>query len=135
MQKTGKKEILELVKRYFSGRLEIKFAYLFGSHARGTANKLSDVDIAVFIDKSMIDEEKHPYGYKASVIADLMQVLNTNEVDLVVLNDAPYILRHRVLRYGELAYLKDGQARIDFQFDTMTMYPDIKQLLMVHYGR
>ncbi len=130
-----KKEIMERARRYFSGKPEVKFAYLFGSRAMGTENKLSDVDIAVFIDKSMIDEKKHPYGYRASIMADLMQAFNTDEVDLVVLNDAPYMLRHRAMRWGELAYLKDEQARIDFQFDTMSRYPDIKRLLRVHYGR
>ncbi len=132
MEKT---EILESAEKYFAGRSEVKFAYLFGSHVLGTSNKLSDVDIAVFVDKSKIDEKIHPYGYKASVIADLMQVFSINEVDLVILNDAPYMLRHRILKHGELISLKDRQARIDFQFDAMTKYPDIKQLLSVHYGR
>ncbi len=128
-------EILRRAEKYFAGRAEVKFAYLFGSHALGTSNKLSDVDIAVFVDKSMIDEKIHPYGYKASVIADLMQVFNVNEVDLVILNDASYMLRHRILSHGELICLKDRQAKIDFQFDAMTKYPDIKQLMGVHYGR
>ncbi len=130
-----KTEILKRAKKYFTGRREVRFAYLFGSHVLGTSNKLSDIDIAVFVDKSKIDEKLHPYGYKASVIADLMQVFNINEVDLVILNDAPYMLRHRMLNHGELVCLKDRQAKIDFQFDTMTKYPDIKQLLSVHYRR
>ncbi len=130
-----KKEIMERARIYFSGKPEVKFAYLFGSRATGTENKLSDVDIAVFVDKSMIDEKKHPFGYKASITADLMQTFNTNEVDLVVLNDSAYMLKHRVMMCGELVYLKDKQAKIDFLFDTMSRYPDIKRLLRVHYGR
>ena len=39
---------IEALKRYFENRKDVTFAFLFGSHARGTATKLSDIDIAVY---------------------------------------------------------------------------------------
>jgi len=37
---------IEALKRYFESRKDVAFAFLFGSQARGTATKLSDIDIA-----------------------------------------------------------------------------------------
>ncbi|MBI3600541.1 MAG: nucleotidyltransferase domain-containing protein [Nitrospinae bacterium] len=39
---------IEALKHYFETRKDIAFAFLFGSQARGTATKLSDVDIAIY---------------------------------------------------------------------------------------
>ncbi|MBF0565242.1 MAG: nucleotidyltransferase domain-containing protein [Nitrospirae bacterium] len=44
------------LKEYLTGRKDIAFALLFGSQARGTATKLSDVDVAVYFPP----EERHP---------------------------------------------------------------------------
>ena len=40
---------LEAIQSYFAGQPEVVVAYLFGSVARGRANHLSDVDIAVLL--------------------------------------------------------------------------------------
>jgi len=42
-------EITEKLNKYFDEHEEILFAILFGSLAKGTANKMSDVDIAVMV--------------------------------------------------------------------------------------
>ena len=40
-------EIIEGLDEFLQRREEVQFALLFGSLARSTANKLSDIDIAV----------------------------------------------------------------------------------------
>src|SRR3990172_7020257 len=57
---------IETLKSYFSTRKDIAFAFLFGSHARGTATKLSDVDIAVYF----YPRERHPVEYEEEVFYD-----------------------------------------------------------------
>ena len=51
-----------------------------------------------------------PWGYRAGVVSDLVGALRTNAVDLVVLNRAPPLLHHRVLRDGERAFSCDLRA-------------------------
>jgi len=118
----------KLLEKFFSKRKEIKFAYLFGSLAKGKNNKLSDIDIAVFVDKKLIYEKKHSYGYKASLITDLMSELNTDKIDLVILNEATPLLAHRVIRDGILIYCKDDRARINFQVRTIHEYIDTEKI-------
>jgi hypothetical protein len=94
--------------RALEPRLEILDAYLFGSQARGDAGALSDIDVAVFIDQDLA--EPGPYGYDAELITDLMTELGTNDIDVVLLNQAPPLLYHRVLRDGKLLVTRDLAA-------------------------
>ena len=55
-------EIIEKLKKFFERRKEVQFAVLFGSLAKGTANKLSDINIAVMVVPQFKDT--FPYGYQ-----------------------------------------------------------------------
>lgn len=123
-------EITEKLKEFFKLREEVQFAVLFGSLAKGTANRLSDVDIAVMIAPWFKDT--FPYGYQAALIADLMGELKRNDVDVVILNKAPILLRYQILRYGRFIHIRDRQARIQFQVDTINQYEDFKRIYRVH---
>jgi len=123
-------EITEKLKNYFEEHEEIQFAILFGSLAKGTANKMSDIDIAVMIDPKF--DKTFPYGHQAELVADFMQILKRNDVDVVILNDAKILLKHQVLRYGKFIYIRDEQVRIQFQIDTINQYEDFKVLDRIH---
>jgi len=43
---------------FLNKQTHVKFAYLFGSVAEGKEGKLSDVDIAVFLDESLSKPER-----------------------------------------------------------------------------
>ena len=94
--------------RALEPRPEILDAYLFGSQARRDAGALSDIDVAVYIDEDLA--EPGPYGYDAELITDLMTELGTNDIDVVLLNRAPPLLYHRVLRDGKLLVTRDLKA-------------------------
>ncbi len=100
--------LAERVAAVLSARPEILEAYLFGSHARGAGQTHSDVDIAVFIDEGSIDPG--PFGYGSELTTALMSGLGTNAVDVVVLNHAPPLLYHRVLRDGMRLFARDLRA-------------------------
>jgi len=62
----------------------VVFAYLFGGLASGVQKPLSDVDIAVMLNSSVVNAE-----VKLDLIGLLTDTLGTDEVDLVILNTAP----------------------------------------------
>jgi predicted nucleotidyltransferase len=88
--------------------------YLFGSVARGTARRDSDVDIGVlFAVAPPPTLPSQPFGLEG----DLERLLG-RPVQVVVLNHAPADLRIRVLRDGRLLLDGDPSARIRFEVQT-----------------
>ena len=134
MKKTTLDNIKTMLADYFQRQEEIEIAYIFGSIARGTESALSDIDIAILIDDQQINEDKFRYGYKAEILADLMKILKKNNVDLVILNEANTLLRHRVLYHGKLIYSKNEKKRIAFQTTTIDKYVDFKELMKPHFN-
>ncbi len=89
---------IDRLREAFSPRAEILEAYLFGSTAQGRATAHSDIDLAVYVrPETPLD---HGFGYAAELTSELMSALRQNRVDLVILNEAPPLLYHRVLRSG-----------------------------------
>lgn len=106
-----------------ASRTEVLEAYLFGSHAVGRAQPHSDVDIAVYVDPPTLAEAQG-YGYAAELTAYLIQALGTNTVDLVVLNRAPPLLYHRVLRDGRRVLARDLRATTTREGYALSRYWD-----------
>lgn len=115
---------------YFAQRGEVLLAYLFGSAAQGRTNKLSDIDIALLVDEEKFKriDVQEPYGYKATVIADLMALLNTCEIDLVLLHEATPLLANEVISDGYLLFSRDEELRIAFEASVKHRYVDTKPL-------
>ncbi len=110
---------------YCATRPEIAAAYVFGSIAAGQAGPLSDIDIAFLIDA------KHPrmpksIAYHAARIRDLMRLLNTNQVDLVILPSSSPLLEHRIVSRGRCVYSRNDRQRHNFEFKAVQTYLDLK---------
>lgn len=129
-QKFEKREVKKSLSDFFQHRDEVLLAYLFGSVAEDKQNKLSDLDIAVVIEAKKLDklDEQQPYGYQASIGADLMGLLRTNDVDLVILNRATPLLAHEVVKYGEVVFSRNEETRVEFEIRTQHRYLDTKHL-------
>jgi hypothetical protein len=134
MSRLSKDEILAKSPPFFGRRPEIRFVYLFGSVAKGIQNKLSDVDLGVFVDSSTLSSKLHPYGFRAYLITELMELLKSDRVDVVILNEASPLLRFQVVRYGLPIYERDRPERIQFQASAFCRYFDLLPLLKVHYS-
>ena len=115
-------ELTARIAEVLEPRREILEAYLFGSHARGAHQPHSDVDIAVFI----VEERADPglFGYQSELTATLMSALGTNSVDVVVLNNAPPLLYHRVLRDGRRLFSRNLQATTAREGRALSRYCD-----------
>lgn len=107
----------------------IAAAYLFGSCARGTATGISDIDIGILFD-SAIDESKY-FELKLAFLSLIMAVLQTEKVDVVVLNRAPLHLAHEIVSHGNLLLDKDRKQRAAFEADRIGRFLDFKPFLAV----
>jgi predicted nucleotidyltransferase len=70
-------------------------AYFSGSQARGDAGPLSDVDVAVLLGDNLTPGEA--LALRLRLMEAVGRALCVERVDIVVLNDTPYLLQHRVI--------------------------------------
>jgi uncharacterized protein len=112
--KRDRRWIVERARKAFGGNSRVVFAYLFGSLARNVATPLSDIDIAVFL-SDQLDE----VADKLAVLGKLMHNLETDGIDLVVLNTAPLTLKARVVRDGQV--LVDRQPHLRHAFESVVL--------------
>jgi len=108
----------------------VVLAYLFGSHASGRAGPLSDVDVAVLLTGR--PSARGCFKRRLDIIGGLMSLFHMNDVDVVILNQAPLALRYQVVRSGILVHCADRQAAIRFRVETLNLYFDFKPILDHH---
>ena len=112
-------ELLPGAVEYLEFHPKILFSYLFGSLAKGGPFPLSDVDIAVYL-----AERLNVADNKLDILGNLMNILQTDEIDLVVLNTANLPLVIRILRKKKIIVDKDPYARHIFESLAMRKYFD-----------
>jgi predicted nucleotidyltransferase len=130
-------QLVERLERSLSARPEILEAYLFGSQARGGGQPHSDVDVAVYVDPEHSLDSL--FGYAAELTAELGTVLQSNDVDVVVLNRAPPLLYHRVLRDGSRLFTRDAPATTTREGRALSRYcdylPHLRKIDIAHAAR
>lgn len=119
--------LVERTQRALEAREEVLFAYLFGSRASGRTHLHSDVDVAVYIEPRSLDrlDRAAPWGYLAEVSGRLMEALETDDLNVVILNHAPPLLADRVARNGHLLLSRDESRRQRWIVDTKSRYCDL----------
>ncbi len=110
------KELLNKLTLYLDKRSDIAFAFLFGSHANGSATDRSDVDIAVYFYPAV----RHPVEFEADCVYEGEDIIWANieniagkDVDMIVLNRVPATVAAAALR-GQPLVIKDTGMYLDF---------------------
>jgi predicted nucleotidyltransferase len=129
--------LLAELRTLLDPREEILEAYLFGSTARDSAQVHSDIDVAVFLRDPR--PPAYPFGYEADLGTALMRGLGTSRVDVVVLNVAPPLLYHRVLRDGVRVLARDLAATTTREGRALSRYcdfvPQLAKIEAAHRAR
>jgi hypothetical protein len=100
----------------------VRFAYLYGSVARGDAHPGSDVDIAVMFDRSVPAEERLRQELALGLMFDAE--LGGKRADVRDLATMPLILRGRVVTEGAVLFSRDEKGRVAFEVATRNEYFD-----------
>jgi uncharacterized protein len=121
-----KSEYQEKIDQYLLNNKAIQFAYLFGSRARNVHGPLSDIDVAVYLDKRF-----DCFSARLRFLEELSRLLEGHPLDLVVLNTAPLVLKYEVLCQGVI--LKENKKRrIPFEAGVLREYFDTEPMRRVH---
>jgi uncharacterized protein YutE (UPF0331/DUF86 family)/predicted nucleotidyltransferase len=99
--------------------------WIFGSYARGEATPLSDVDIAYLAMPGVRD----PQSWDARLYHDLSSLLETDEITLVNLAEAPPTLACRVLREGRLLSCRDPRGVADLTEGVLGKFPEARRII------
>jgi predicted nucleotidyltransferase len=128
---------LQRLRSFFSTRQEVAFAFLYGSQAKGTATKRSDVDVAVYF----YPRERHPVEFEEEVFypaegeiwGALEQILN-REVELLVLNRVPATVAVSAIK-GIPLIIKDWDLYLDFLEVITDVAEDFSEFIINEYTR
>jgi len=95
---------IESMEGYFTGT-DVEFAVLFGSHARGTADDSSDVDVAVRFPEHL--NERDRFHLRNRIDADLQEYAESF-VDVSDIESLPTPVAYAALRDGILLVGNEG---------------------------
>jgi uncharacterized protein len=119
-------DLASKLAEFLARQPDVRVAYLFGSQARERTHLLSDVDVAVVLDDQLSASEQS--RARLRLAGDLMAWLHRDDVDVVILNQASSLLRHRVLRDGWLLYAVNDSERVRFAAQTYQQYLDCRHM-------
>jgi uncharacterized protein len=86
--------------------------YAFGGLAKGQLKPLSDLDIAVMVSNMLTNTER--FEKQLQLLSTLNRLFRTDEIDLVLLNDASPRFAHSILRDGKLLFCRDFKVLVNF---------------------
>lgn len=101
-------------------------AMLIGSQARGTAGPLSDVDLGVWHQPGL--DAAARLRLRLDLATAAARALGVGEVDVVLLNGATPLMRHRAVRDCVRLVERDPKARVRFEARALLDYLDTKPL-------
>ena len=119
-----KGKLLEALRDYFAGQPDVVAAYLFGSQATEKTHPRSDVDTAVLLSE---EDGMTRFERRLRLIGEVSEVCG-RDADVIVLNDAPPLLQHQVLKNGRLLFERDRAARVEFEVWAGKVYADLRPM-------
>jgi uncharacterized protein YutE (UPF0331/DUF86 family)/predicted nucleotidyltransferase len=104
----------------------VNAAYLAGSlPGRTSFGHLSDVDIAILL----MDQIKSDQflDYRMYFFSELAKRVESESIDVVILNQASLLLKLQVIKYGQILFSRDEKQRISFETKAVMDYLDFKK--------
>ena len=117
---------LNIIKQYLRDNGVVKFAYLFGSCVRNEDGPLSDIDLAVYLDKRV-----DFFSTRLLFLEEISRLLKGHPVDLVVLNNTLLVLQYEAIR-DSIILKEDKKRRILFETGVLREYLDTEPIRAVH---
>lgn len=128
MNITEKKKIAGLLTK----RIVIELAFLFGSEARGTSRRESDIDVALLLSGSPSPEERLTLR---TDLSDAISKITGRDVDITLLNNAGSLLKYQVACHNQNLFERRKGLAKKFRLNAIKEYFDYKPTFEFHYQR
>lgn len=128
MRDGDKMDIIEKCKDVLITDENIIFAYIFGSYAKNKLRKDSDLDLAVYLQN---DIDTYDYLDMKRRLTEKLK----REVDLIILNTAPPLLRYEIYKNNILLYTHSKTRESRYKVETLFQYSDMKKYLDLSYDK
>jgi uncharacterized protein YutE (UPF0331/DUF86 family) len=104
----------------------VNAAYLAGTLSnRTTFGHITDVDIGIL----MMDQIKAEqfFDYQLYFMSELAKRMETDSIDVVILNQASLLLKLQVIKNGQILFSRNEKQRISFETKAVMDYLDFKK--------
>jgi predicted nucleotidyltransferase len=122
MSQRSHENLENLISDLCSREPAVVAAYIFGSVAKGKSGASSDVDVAVLLKETRLQDFSLPS------FMSLIEKSTGTRADVVVLNRADEIVKCEVRRSGRLIFERDPEARKQFEVLSRKTYEDFLYL-------
>ncbi|WP_100333455.1 type VII toxin-antitoxin system MntA family adenylyltransferase antitoxin [Bacillus alkalisoli] len=122
------KKLIETISDFLIKEVNPYYITVFGSMAKGTARKDSDIDIAF-----LSDEKFEPYDL--FIIAQGLASIIDRDVDLIDLNEASTVFQAQIVGTGEIIFCTDEYRKAIFEMKTFKMYAKLNEEREVVFKR
>lgn len=104
----------------------VNAAYLAGSLSnRALFGHLTDVDVAILLMEQIKSDQF--LDYQIYFFSELAKRLESDSIDVVILNQASLLLKLQVIKYGQILYSRDEKQRVSFETKAVMDYLDFKK--------
>ncbi len=104
----------------------VNAAYLAGSLSTRTSfGHLSDVDIAILLTDAIKADQF--LDYQLYFFSELAKRLESDTIDVVILNQASLLLKLQVIKYGQILFSRNERQRVSFESKAVMDYLDFKK--------
>ncbi len=104
----------------------VNAAYLAGSLSNRTSfGHLTDVDIAILLMEQIKSDQF--LDYQLYFFSELAKRLESENIDVVILNQASLLLKLQVIKYGQILFSRDEKQRVSFETKAVMDYLDFKK--------
>ena len=122
-------QIQRILKEYFEKKEDVLMAFLFGSYAKSSTHRESDVDVAIYFRPQMnhLEWEEFDIKYEREdeIWLDVEKLLKRN-VDLIVLNRARSSIASSAIS-GIPIVIKDRGLYLDFMLRVTAEAEDFRE--------
>jgi predicted nucleotidyltransferase len=108
---------------------DVCLVYLFGSQVQGDHGPMSDYDLALLVDRAADGRAADGRRIQALLAHELAHTLQTDKVDVVLLNSASIELAYAIIAEGTLLFERDIATRVEYEAYILSRYGDYLPVL------
>jgi uncharacterized protein len=108
-------------------KLGVSIVYLFGSKSRGKDSSMSDVDIGVVVQISVLSQDTR--STYQSLYEIFSEIYSSLKLDIVLLQKAPLTIQYSAISEGKILFQEDPSFTVSYENQVINQYLDFRPIL------